>query len=263
MSENTLFARRYSRRYENFRFLSMSLAESDTFQYLCSFPKKILKNGISSVHFKIVSMRSEKPMCVPFIPSFRSFPSVAFVTVQVFVWLTMALSRPLKEDRPALPLSTPLSSRRSMVRCPGLCDRRECLKFLNTSDLKGKCKPLVVTALPATLSARQFPFTPICPGQLAHRIFLSINEAHAYWSRVVSFPTRTRCWSVCQWTALRRTAALSGRKGCCSRICRWTDLRYLSVRGSLMSQFGILWNSHARWRSYDISWVVIVRVRIR
>ena len=207
-------------------------------------------------------MRSEKPMCVPFIPSFRSFPNVVFETVPVLVWLTMALSRPLKEDRPSLPLSTPLSSRRSMVWCPWLCDRRECLKFLNTSDLP-KCKPLVVAALPASLSARSFPFTPVCPGQFAQRTFLNIIEAHAYRSRVVSSPTRTRCWSVCQWRALRRTAALSGRKGCCSRICRWADLRYLSVRGSLMSQFGILWNSHARWRYYDISWVVIVRVRIR
>ena len=37
------------------------------------------------------------------------------------VLLTMALSRPIKEDRLALPLSTPLSSRRSMVWCPWLC----------------------------------------------------------------------------------------------------------------------------------------------
>ena len=63
--------------------------------------------------------KMEKPT-----PSLRSFPNVAFVTVPRFVWLTMALSRPLKEDRLALPLSTPLSSRRSMVQCPWLCARR-------------------------------------------------------------------------------------------------------------------------------------------
>ena len=40
----------------------------------------------------------------------------------MFVWLTMALSRPFKEDRQALPLSTPLSSRRSMVWLPD-CQR--------------------------------------------------------------------------------------------------------------------------------------------
>ena len=50
-------------------------------------------------------------------PSLRSFPNIAFKTVPMLVWLTMALSRPLKEDRLALPLSTPLSSRRSMVWC--------------------------------------------------------------------------------------------------------------------------------------------------
>ena len=45
-------------------------------------------------------------------PSLGSFHNVAFETVPMFVWLTMALSRPFKE---ALPLSTPLSSRRSVV----------------------------------------------------------------------------------------------------------------------------------------------------
>ena len=48
-------------------------------------------------------------------PSLRSFPNVAFETVAMFVRLTMALSRPFMNDRPALPLSTPLSSRRLMV----------------------------------------------------------------------------------------------------------------------------------------------------
>ena len=57
-------------------------------------------------------------------PSLRSVPKVAFETVPMFVRLTMALSRPFKEDRLALPLSTPLSSRRSVVRCPRLCARR-------------------------------------------------------------------------------------------------------------------------------------------
>ena len=45
-------------------------------------------------------------------PSLTSFPNVAFETVPMFVRLTMALSRPFKEDCLALPLSTPLSSRR-------------------------------------------------------------------------------------------------------------------------------------------------------
>ena len=41
-------------------------------------------------------------------PSLSSFPKVAFQTVPVFARLTIALSRPFKEDRLALPLSTPL-----------------------------------------------------------------------------------------------------------------------------------------------------------
>ena len=41
-------------------------------------------------------------------PSLSSFPNVATETVPMFVILTMALSRPFKEDRVALPLSMPL-----------------------------------------------------------------------------------------------------------------------------------------------------------
>ena len=57
-------------------------------------------------------------------PSLRRVPNVAFETVPVFAWLTMTLSSfPFKEDRLALPLSTPLSSRRSMLWYPWLCAR--------------------------------------------------------------------------------------------------------------------------------------------
>ena len=56
-------------------------------------------------------------------PSLRSFPIVVFQTVPMFVWLTMALSHPFKEDRLALPLPTHVSSRRSIVWCPWLCAR--------------------------------------------------------------------------------------------------------------------------------------------
>ena len=53
-------------------------------------------------------------------PSVRCFSNVAYETVPMFMWLIIALSRPFKEDRLALPLSTPLSSRQSMVLCPWL-----------------------------------------------------------------------------------------------------------------------------------------------
>ena len=51
-----------------------------------------------------------------------------------------------------------------------LCPQLVCLKFLSTLDLP-RSKPLVRVALPASLSARSFPFTPACPGQYTHRSF--------------------------------------------------------------------------------------------
>ena len=51
--------------------------------------------------------------------SLGSFPNVAFETVAMFVWLTMAPSLVLsRKICLALPLSTPLSSRSSKVWCP-------------------------------------------------------------------------------------------------------------------------------------------------
>jgi len=72
------------------------------------------------VRYKMVSMRSEKAhMCST--PSLGRFRYTASKTVSIFVWLTMTLSRPFKEDRLTLRLSMPLCSRRSMVWCPWLC----------------------------------------------------------------------------------------------------------------------------------------------
>ena len=62
----------------------------------------------SSVQDGIYALR--KAHMRPPTPSLRSFPSVALETVPMSVWLTMALSHPLKKD-----LSTPLSSPRSGV----------------------------------------------------------------------------------------------------------------------------------------------------
>ena len=63
----------------------------------------LTKMGFTSVKFKVVSMRWEKPIiCAP--PRLRSFLNIAFETVPMFVWLMMALSCPFKEDSLALPL---------------------------------------------------------------------------------------------------------------------------------------------------------------
>ena len=57
------------------------------------------KKQISSVQFKVVSLHSEKPICIPpHLASLRSFPSLAFENemVPMFVWLMMAFSRPFQ-----------------------------------------------------------------------------------------------------------------------------------------------------------------------
>ena len=53
-----------------------------------------------AVQFKVVSKRLGRP-------SLTSFPNVTFEAVPMLVWLTLALSHPLKVDR-LLPFSTPL-----------------------------------------------------------------------------------------------------------------------------------------------------------
>ena len=90
------------------------------------------------------------------------FPSVSFETVPVFVWLTMALSRPFKENCRAHPLFAPFTSRWLRVWCSWLCTlswgardtnrghKPKNIRLLNTAELL-KCKPLVMVALPASL----------------------------------------------------------------------------------------------------------------
>ena len=75
------------------------------------------EKGTNSLYkFNSVQFSSRWYLCAPkahirFIPSLTGFTNVAFETVPMFVWLTMALFRPFKEDR----LSTPLTSRRLVV----------------------------------------------------------------------------------------------------------------------------------------------------
>ena len=82
------------------------------------------------------------------IPSPGSSSVLPLKQFSMWVWLTMALSRPCKEDRWVLPQATPLTSRRSTVWCP----RLKCLKLLNTSNLPRR-QLLVMIAWSASLSA--------------------------------------------------------------------------------------------------------------
>ena len=55
-----------------------------------------------------------------------------------------------------------------------------CLKLLSTSYLP-RCKPLVMAALPASLSDQSFPYTPACPRQYTERSFrmrMSNTDTH-------------------------------------------------------------------------------------
>ena len=65
----------------------------------------------------MVSMHSEKPINIMrSAPSLRGFSNVAFETVPVFVWLTMALSRPFKED--CLAIIQAIDGVMSLALCP-------------------------------------------------------------------------------------------------------------------------------------------------
>ena len=54
-------------------------------------------------------------------PSVRCFHLVLPESVPMFVWLTVTFPHAFKEDHQALPLSTPLSSKQSIVPCLWLC----------------------------------------------------------------------------------------------------------------------------------------------
>ena len=97
-------------------------------------------------------------------PSLSSLPKVSLETVPIFAWLNTDRSRPLRVECRPLPFSTPLSFRRSVLWCSGLSVLRKFLKPLSTSALPS-CRPDVISAVLASLSARSFPLTLACLGQ--------------------------------------------------------------------------------------------------
>ena len=90
----------------------------------------------------MVSLHSKKPRCTP--PCLSEVPpNVAFETGQVFVCLTLALSRPFKEDRLMLPLPTHIPSRQSMVLmsvvlCPQVVSQAP--QHFRPSEKQGTCE---------------------------------------------------------------------------------------------------------------------------
>ena len=78
--------------------------------------------------------------------------------------MATALSRPFKEYRQAPPPSTPLSSKRSMVR----------FSVLSSSTLHvdlPRRKPRMMAVLSTNVPTRSFPFTRACPGRYTHKRF--------------------------------------------------------------------------------------------
>ena len=128
------------------------------------------QHGVLRVQFSIVSVRSEKRICTS--------PRLSEVSTKRCLWnnsnVRLTDDGPLSSSQGRLSSASSfhaslLLSRRSMVWCPWLRVRRWCLKLLNTSDLP-RSKPLVRVALPASLSARSFPFSPAYPGQYMHTL---------------------------------------------------------------------------------------------
>ena len=109
-------------------------------------------------------------------PSPRSFSNVWPLKQFQWVWVMTALAHPFKEDRLALPLSTPLSSRQLMVWCSWLCAHRYCPQ------------PLVTAALPASLPAQSFPFTAACPVQHTRQSACSVISLHSSMSSAAHPP---------------------------------------------------------------------------
>ena len=123
--------------------------------FLCRFTE--VPEGFHFVNWVTVSVSAQDgnvalgKACTRSAPSPGSFPKVAFETVPGRV-----------ECRP-LPFSTHLSFKRSVLWCSGLSMFRKFLKHLGTSTLPS-CRPDVVSAVFAGLSARSFPLTSACPG---------------------------------------------------------------------------------------------------
>ena len=118
----------------------------------------------------MVSMHLKTPRCTP--PCLSEVPpNVAFETGPGFVCLAMALSRPFKEDRLTLPLSTHIPSRQSMVLmslvlCPQVVSQAP--QHFRTFETQATCDGCFSHQ---SVCSRSFLVTPACPKEYTHRRF--------------------------------------------------------------------------------------------
>ena len=125
---------------------------------------------ISSVQLKMVSMRSKKPIKAP--PRLSEVSCLwNGTTVHQSDWLG---NGPLSSFQGRYSFST-FSSHASLLQAiDGVMSLALCPQVVSQASQhfrSSENKPLVKTALPASLSARSFLFTPACPRQYTDRSF--------------------------------------------------------------------------------------------
>ena len=129
-------------------------------------------------------MRSEKAHNYAFHPVPHRFPIFAFQTVPMFVWLTMALCRPFKdEDRLALLLSTPL-----LQAIDGVMSFALCSQHLRSSETQATCDGCFtgksidsVISLHSSMSRAGHP-------QVFRRLMSTIDTFHPVWASHSTVP---------------------------------------------------------------------------
>ena len=163
--------------------------------YLCYIFRTLINSlcvdcvQFSSVQLKMVSMRSEKPIILYALHSvsqkvppiclwnyhWRELPQVSFLSRQTRVLSSV----PLTDDGP-LSSFQGISSNTSSFHASllqaivGVMSLASYLLVLSQAPQhfrSSEKKPLVRVALPVSLSARSFPFTPACPGQYTLSFF--------------------------------------------------------------------------------------------
>ena len=124
-------------------------------------------------------------------PSLRRSPNIAFETVPICIWSTMALSRPFNQDCRALLLSTPFTSRQSMVWCPWPCNvLAGSVSSFSTLKVLSDTSHLWWLLCPPVYLLGHFPITLACPGQCVRRCFrrwMSTIDARQSWLPIEPF----------------------------------------------------------------------------
>ena len=119
-------------------------------------------------------------------PSLRRFPNVAFEKVPMFVWLTMALSRPSKEAS-FQPLSPPGDRWRDIL---GFVPTGCVSSSLALQIFREASHLWVLLCPPVYLLS--FPFIPACPGQHTHSFRRWMSTTDTFQS-VLPVPLSTFC----------------------------------------------------------------------